>query len=375
MTAYRRAILVAVAILALTRAATAANPTPVAGDQMLAAGVPTGASPNKDNNLYMLRIFYFDATGALQNTVVSVPGIAVTAGLPNPTAAQAAMASATKAQAIVAAINKAMVAIDPVTINGTKYNTITASVDANTQKGMYNTGQVMFQRINGVVTTVPVLAAFDQTTYTVNGVRQSILFPGGPSAKLGSAIIQTGVNTTGEGGNGKFGFNKASPGGGGGSNNKSMYQGSLNGSGAGTGLSTGVDYSGTGNQSVVGFGFINYASSTPVDYIAAFDPTKGMTDYQVMTTLKDEFDEDFASDGYTASYDLTTDVLSINQLLSSTDMVWSADTDTGLFLDSSTNTVPEPSSLGSLAIGAVGLGLVACGRQRRLVAGDCGLPM
>jgi len=350
-------------ILTFAGAAIAADPVPVAGSATFGAGTPTGPSPDVNKNLYKLEVFYFDAAGNKQSTTVSIPDIAVTAGLPTPTAAQAAAASAAKAKAVVDAINKANVAVQPVNINGTVYNNITAIVDAKTIKGMYNTGTTKVQSVNGVPTIVPIFAEYDQTTYTVNGVRQRILYPGGPSAKLGAAIYQTGKNTTGEVGNGKFAFNAGSSAGGGGGANGSMYQGSFNGTGTGTGLSTGLDDS--GNSSVVGFGFLDYSSSTPVDYIAAFDPIAGMTDFDIMTILAELFNEDFASAGFTASYDSILDVLSIDQLLPSTDMLWSANSDTGLLLDTSPNSVPEPSSLALLAT-AAGLGLLALQRRREI---------
>ena len=351
MKVYQCAALVLATLLALSDSAKAVDPEAFPGTKLIGVGVPTSTSPDVNTNTYNLKIWYIDPAGKKQSTkVVAVPGIAVTAGFPTPTAAQAAAASAAKAQAIVNAINKAAIAIQPVTIDSVTYKTVTAAVNPKTQPGMYYTGTT------AGFPPKPVLAPFNQTTIAVSGVTQEVIFPSTPSAKLGSAIRQMGNNTTGEMGNGKFAFNVGSPGSAG-LNSGAMYEGTLVGTGAAKGLSTGLD--GSGDPSIVGFGFIDYSSpSTPANFITAFLPVSGMTDYDIMTTLESLFEEDFASLGYTATYDPINDVLSIDQLLPSTSMLWSANSDTGLLLNLSANTVPEPSSFGLLATGILGFSLL-----------------
>ncbi len=137
----------------------------------------------------------------------------------------------------------------------------------------------------------------------------------------------------------------------------SMFKGIESGSGSGTGFSTGMDT--LGFQSVVGFGFIDETSSTPIDYIAAFDPPSGLTDNDVLSDVAAVFNADYASAGYTATYDPTSDTLSIDQMLPAAAVLWEGNSDTGLFLDSDTQ-VPEPASLSLLALG----GAMLVGRRR-----------
>ncbi len=292
-------------------------PAPVLGSTTLGAGTPTGPSPDTKANLYSLDVYYFNADGSLGKSSVPVPGIPVTAGLPNPTAAQILAARTAKAAAIVAAINAA-------TLNG-----VTAVVDPK-----------------------------DPTLYTVGGVRQSVgkykfPTPGTDGTYLGPAITRTpGNRVTGELGNTQFNF-KA--GGGGSSSSGSMYRGSLDGPGTSSGtFASGLDASGF--QSVIGFGFINESTSTPLDYTVSINLSSGMTDADVLGLLASLFNTAYSSSGYTATYDLLTNSLSIEQLLSSEDVLWSSDSDTSLDLTTNMiSAVPEPGTVSLLVFGPFGL--------------------
>jgi PEP-CTERM motif len=352
----------------------AADPVPAQGAQTIVVGFPTGASPVPGSNPplnYSLTIYYTDPTGKNVSTNIMVSGIP--AGPANPTAVQVAAASLAKQMAIIKAINAANIPIKPVTIAGTTYNTLTATADATTQPGgMYPTGKTMPQNVvnrNGVVVgvvQVPVTAPANFSTYTVNGVTQKVIDPGTAAAKLGNGVYRTAGNTvTGEVGNGKGVFSPGTaPGmGSSGSSSSGMAMATFQGLGATAGLTTGKDAS--GNASVIGFGFIDETSSTPVDYIAAFDPVAGMTDADVLTDLMYLFNEDFGADGYTSTYDPTTDTLSIDQLLPAADFTWSADSDTGMFLEDSLDTTPEPDTLVMVGTGLVGLAAFFRRRMKR----------
>jgi hypothetical protein len=217
---------------------------------------------------------------------------------------------------------------------------------------------VVAGRIVGVV-QVPATAPAAFATFTVNGMTQKVLNPGTAAAKLGGGVYRTAGNTvTGELGNGQGTFNPGrtpssgsmmgSAGGSGGPQQAIFF-----GLGASAGLTTGLDYS--GDPSVVGIGFIDETSSTPIDYIAAFDPTAGMDDEQVFTDLSELFNEDYSSDGYTSTYDPTTDTFTINQPLPAGDYTWVSDSDTGLYIQDTFETTPEPGSMVLLGTGLAGL--------------------
>jgi hypothetical protein len=134
-----------------------------------------------------------------------------------------------------------------------------------------------------------------------------------------------------------------------------MGQATFTGMGALAGSTTGTDASGF--ASVIGFGFIDNSTSTPVDYFAALDPIAGMDDEQVMTDLSELFNADYSADGYTTTYDPLTDTLSVDQPLAAADFTWSSDSDPGLFVEDSMNTypAPEPASLLLLGTGLASL--------------------
>jgi hypothetical protein len=370
------AVLLCTCVLVSGQQLLAADPVPQQGAEVVVAGMPTGPSPvGKPPKLYSLTITYTNPAGNIKTVNIKVPDIPVTQGLPNPTAAQVAAASAAKQEAIIAAINAANIAIQPTTINGVTYNTLTAVANAKPEPGgMFPTGQTMqvqlfnkFGQPTGRFVTVPVLAPADFSTYTVNGMTQTVIDPGTLVAKLGGGVYRTKGNTvTGEAGNGKQAFTPgSSPGGA--LNPPStgdLAQATFTGLGALSQLTSGVDWS--GNPSMIGFGFIDETGATPIDYIAAIDPTSGMTDAQVLTDLEDLFNQDYSADGYTASYDPFTDTLSINQLLPLVDFTWSSDTDTTMYVEDSMNTFPTPEP-GALLLTGTGLTALAVFLRRRSV--------
>jgi hypothetical protein len=103
--------------------------------------------------------------------------------------------------------------------------------------------------------------------------------------------------------------------------------------------------------------------SNPTLFIAALFPTSGQTDGQVLGDLASLFNANFASAGFTASYNALTDTLSLNQAIPGYDLMWFADSDTGLnFLGDNQPVVPLPGSL--ILFGSGLLGLVLFGRRK-----------
>jgi PEP-CTERM motif len=325
------------------------------GMQMNTAGMPTGASPDGNMNQYAVTVYYFlngtDPSGGLGQATIPVPNIPATAGLPTPTAAQVAAGSAAKANAIVMAINNA------------KLPGVMAAVDADTVSAQYPTGMTeeYTSKLTGKTYPRAVMGMADFTTYTVSGVRQSINLT---NQSLGSAVTTGAVDGKGKPSNtnvtqevsnatGNFKANNGARG---------MLEGTDTGTGALASAATGVD--GSGDPSIVGFGFVDETGSSPVYYTESLEVSAGMTDSDVDNSLVDMFDSDYESLGYTLSYDSSDDTLSTDQELPAVDEIWSSDSDTGLDIIANTE-VPEPASLSVLAIGGAALML----RRRRTARG------
>jgi hypothetical protein len=173
------------------------------------------------------------------------------------------------------------------------------------------------------------------------------------SVTVGSQAQPDPTKEAGGGGNWQRGGGQPTP----------MSTPSMGGSGSSSGLSTGLDPS--GNQSVVGFGFWDPTVTDPTLYIAALFPMTGETDGKVLGDLATLFDTDFSSDGFTASYNAATDTLSLNEPIPGTDLMWFADSDTGLNLIGDNVATPLPGSLVLFGSGLLGLGFIR--RWRRNV--------
>jgi hypothetical protein len=141
---------------------------------------------------------------------------------------------------------------------------------------------------------------------------------------------------------------------------------SMSGSGSSSGLSSGLDPS--GNQSLVGFGFWDPTMSNPTLFIDAVFPTSGENDGQVLGDLASLFNSDFASNGFTATYDPLTDTLTLDQAIPGTNFMWFADTDTGLNFIGDNPPTPLPAALPLFATGLGALGLLAWRRKRKQAA-------
>jgi hypothetical protein len=155
---------------------------------------------------------------------------------------------------------------------------------------------------------------------------------------------------------------------------KPSYTPSMSGSGSSMGSSTGVDP--TGAQSVVAFGFYvpdsltNCTPVLPTDCpgvdIATISPVIGETDAQILGDLALQFNSLFGPEGHTATYNLLTDTLRLDQPLNSDQTFFWANADTGLDFSTELAPVPEPSMGVLVAItGLIGMSGMLWRRHRR----------
>jgi hypothetical protein len=98
----------------------------------------------------------------------------------------------------------------------------------------------------------------------------------------------------------------------------------------------------------------------PGDYIATIDTTPGEDDENALSALAEAFDADFESQGFTASYNPATDLLTLDQPLLGYSEVYAGDLDPGLNFYAQAP-IPEPSSVLFLGAGLIGLRIL---RQR-----------
>jgi hypothetical protein len=260
--------------------------------------------------------------------VLTVPiPVSNIAAFPTPATETPVQASARKAAAVKAAIDAAVMA-------GTLPNNVTATVKA----AMVPT----FVRGVGPV-MVP-----GYSWIQITGVTRSV--------SVGTLKQPDPTKEAGGGGNWI-----ANPGG-----QTPSTRPSMNGSGSSSGMSSGLDPS--GNQSMVGFGFWDPTVSNPTLFIDAVFPTSGENDGQVLSSLASQFNSDFASDGYTATYNPLTDTLMLDQAIPGTDLMWFANTDTGLNLLGDNPPTPLPTALPLFATGLGALGLLGWRRKRKAQA-------
>lgn len=164
------------------------------------------------------------------------------------------------------------------------------------------------------------------------------------------------ANPTGETGGAKIVF--PVPGGGTGVKGAMVLPGGVTGQAVGTDL--------TGAPSSVSFGLFDEqgqdatctsvlppsaSSVCPGVFIATVFPTAKETEEQVLRDLETLFNSLFSSEGLTATFDFLTMSLSLDQLLTPFENLFTQNTDPGLELDPILIPVPEPSGLLVLAIG------------------------
>ncbi len=144
---------------------------------------------------------------------------------------------------------------------------------------------------------------------------------------------------------------------------------SMGGTGANTGLSTGLDPNGA--TSFVSFGVFDprgldagcepdFPPAYPLcpgEFIATLFPSAGSTDSGIFSSLALLFNSLYSAFGYKASYDPFLDLLSLDQPIGNYETLFTQYTDTGLDLSPVLVVTPEPASILLIAAGLLVLGL------------------
>ena len=123
-----------------------------------------------------------------------------------------------------------------------------------------------------------------------------------------------------------------------------------------TGMDDGTAQSGVPGQSFVDFGFYDdaHGASSP---IAVVNPVAGEPDSQILSDLASQLN----GMGVPASFDPSTDTLSLDQLLTPDQTLLYESSDTGLDFSTAFSLVPEPSTAMLLCAAVAGAAL----RRRR----------